>query len=114
MVHLPPISLQGMGHPTIARAGKVQDDFLSRITHRHFFGPLGWLNQDVVFAIVPGAIDEAPARRDGEWKGAASPGMRDRLPHVAGSCGSLPNASDNISPFPENSYTHNSLLRGCC
>src|SRR6266516_1058383 len=57
MVHLPSISLQGMGHPTIAIAGKVQDDFLYRITQRHLFGPLGWLNQDVVFAIVPGAID---------------------------------------------------------
>src|SRR5438128_4425531 len=57
MVDLPSLSLQGMGHPTIAIAGKVQNDFLYRITQRHFFGPLGWLHQDVAFAIVPSTID---------------------------------------------------------
>src|SRR6266496_2107336 len=57
MVHFPSISLQGMGHPTIAIAWKVQNDFLYAVTQRNLFGPLGWLNQDVLLGIVPGAID---------------------------------------------------------
>jgi len=57
MVHLPSISLQGMGHPTIAIACKVQDEFLYRITQRNLFSPLGWLSQDVSPGIVPSAID---------------------------------------------------------
>ena len=73
-----------MGHPTIADTpGKVQDDFLDGVTQRNLFGPLGWRNLDVLSAIVPGAIDAAPAHRDDEWKGAATPRMPAGLPHVA-------------------------------
>src|SRR5712692_4451115 len=57
MVHLPSISLQGMGHPTIAIPCKVQNDFLYCVTQRNLFGPLGWLSQDVLPGIVPSAID---------------------------------------------------------
>jgi hypothetical protein len=72
-----------MGHPAIAIACKVQDDCLYRITQCNLLGSLGWLNQDVLLGIIPGTIDEAPARRDDAWKWAASPDMLARLPHVA-------------------------------
>src|SRR5439155_13476808 len=46
-----------MGHPTIAIACKIQDDFLDGITQCNFFGPLGWRNLNMVPLIVPSAID---------------------------------------------------------
>jgi hypothetical protein len=72
-----------MGHPTIARAGKVQDDLLYCVAQRNLFGLLGWLSQDVLPGIVPGAIDEAPAHRGDEWTWAAYPDMPVQLAHVA-------------------------------
>jgi len=53
---------------------------------------VGWLDDDMLSGIIPCPIDEAPARTDGGWRWAASPGTRPQLPHVAGSCGSLHNA----------------------
>src|SRR6266704_6011998 len=46
-----------MGHPAIAVACKVQDNCLYRVTQRNLLGSLGWLNQDVLFGIIPGTID---------------------------------------------------------
>src|SRR6266581_5028733 len=46
-----------MGHSTIAIAGKIQDELLYRITQRHRFSPLRWLDRDMLSGIVPGAID---------------------------------------------------------
>jgi len=57
MIHLPSISPQGMGHPPIAISRKIQDNFLYRITQRNLFSSLGWRNLDVLFGIVPGAIN---------------------------------------------------------
>ena len=57
MVHLPSGSLQGMGHPAIAIAWKVQNELFDAITQRHRLSPLGWLDGDMGLGIVPGAID---------------------------------------------------------
>jgi hypothetical protein len=46
-----------MGHPTIAIADKVQNDFLDGITQCNLFDPLGWRNLTMVPLIVPSAID---------------------------------------------------------
>src|SRR5438876_6495183 len=46
-----------MGHSPIAIACKLQDEVLYRITQRHRFSPLRWLDRDMLSGIVPGAID---------------------------------------------------------
>src|SRR5438552_14885879 len=75
MVHGPSSPLQGLSHPPIARAWKVQNKLLKGITQRYRFSQLLWLGRFVLAGIVPGAIDEAPACRAHGWKGAASPDM---------------------------------------
>jgi hypothetical protein len=113
MIHLPSISLQGMGHPPIAISRKIQDNFLYRITQRNLFSSLGWRNLDVLFGIVPGAIhlQQLAEMTNGNGLLLLTCVFNYRMSLFKGS---LPNASDRISPFQENSYTHSSLLIGCC
>src|SRR5437763_9433999 len=113
MVHLPSISLQGMGHPAIAIAWKVQNDLFYGITQGHCFFQRGFHIWVVLPLVVPGTIDLQLLREttDGNGEPRLTAVLDHRMPLVKGS---LPNASDRISIFRENSYMRRSLLLGRC
>src|SRR5437879_1668432 len=91
MVHLPSGSLQGMGHPAIAIACKVQNDLVDGIAQGHGFFQRGFHLWMVVPLIVPGTIDLKQLREptDGNGQPLLTGVLDHRMPLFKGS---LPNA----------------------
>jgi hypothetical protein len=69
MIHLPSRSLQGVGHPSIAIACKLQNEVFNGITQGHRFFLLGCINTVLLFRIVPGAIDFEQLAQTPDGKG---------------------------------------------